>query len=69
MWNRGFDLDADLNSEILSNIFTPKAPLHDGAVIIRRDRIAAAGCYLPLSENPFISNELGTRAPCWNGDQ
>lgn len=57
----GIRLDADLNSEILSNIFTPKAPLHDGAVIIRRDRIAAAGCYLPLSENPFISNELGTR--------
>lgn len=57
----GIKLDADLNSEILSNIFTPKAPLHDGAVIVRRDRIAAAGCYLPLSENPFISNELGTR--------
>ncbi|MFD1428519.1 diadenylate cyclase [Kroppenstedtia sanguinis] len=57
----GINLDADLNSEILINIFTPKAPLHDGAVIVRQDRIAAAGCYLPLSENPFISNELGTR--------
>ena len=45
----------------MSNIFTPNAPLHDGAVIIRQNRLVAAGCYLPLSDNPFISKELGTR--------
>lgn len=39
----------------------PNAPLHDGAVIVRKDRIAAAGCFLPLTENPNISKQLGTR--------
>jgi len=43
------------------NIFIPKSPLHDGAVIIRGDRIIAASCFLPLSENPNLSKELGTR--------
>ncbi|PTX58927.1 diadenylate cyclase [Melghirimyces profundicolus] len=57
----GIELDAHLGSELLSNIFTPNAPLHDGAVVVRHDRVVAAGCYLPLSENPFISKELGTR--------
>ncbi|SMO87855.1 diadenylate cyclase CdaA [Melghirimyces algeriensis] len=57
----GIELDAKLSSECLTNIFMPKAPLHDGAVIIRHDRLVAASCYLPLSENPFISNDLGTR--------
>src|SRR5699024_6440135 len=57
----GIPIDAQLGSELLSNIFTPNAPLHDGAVIIRQNRLVAAGCYLPLSDNPFISKELGTR--------
>lgn len=57
----GTPLDSVITSELLINIFIPNAPLHDGAVIFQRNRIAAAGCYLPLSENPFISKELGTR--------
>ena len=57
----GTALDAEISSELLINIFIPNAPLHDGAVIFQRNKIAAAGCYLPLSENPFISKELGTR--------
>lgn len=57
----GTALDAGVSSELLKNIFYPKAPLHDGAVIIRRGRIAGAGCVLPLSGNPNISRELGTR--------
>ncbi|BCU80441.1 cyclic di-AMP synthase CdaA [Polycladomyces abyssicola] len=57
----GIELSAAVSSELLINIFLPNTPLHDGAVIIRKDRIMAAGCYLPLSENPFISKELGTR--------
>ena len=57
----GTPLNSDVTSELLINIFIPNAPLHDGAVIFQKNRIAAAGCYLPLSENPFISKELGTR--------
>lgn len=57
----GIPLNSDVTSELLINIFFPNAPLHDGAVIIQRNQIAAAGCYLPLSESPFISKELGTR--------
>lgn len=57
----GIRLESQITSELLINIFIPNTPLHDGAVIIRNDRIMAAGCYLPLSENPFISKELGTR--------
>lgn len=57
----GIRLEAVLSAELLINIFLPNTPLHDGAVIVRKDRIMAAGCYLPLSENPFISKELGTR--------
>ena len=57
----GTQLNSDITSELLINIFIPNAPLHDGAVIVQRNRIAAAGCYLPLSESPFISKELGTR--------
>lgn len=57
----GTPLNSDITSELLINIFIPNAPLHDGAVIVQRNRIAAAGCYLPLSESPFISKELGTR--------
>lgn len=57
----GTSLNSDLSSELLINIFIPNAPLHDGAVIIQSNKIAAAGCYLPLSESPFISKDLGTR--------
>jgi len=57
----GTVLDAYISSELLINIFIPNTPLHDGAVIIRKNQIMAAGCYLPLSENPYISKELGTR--------
>jgi diadenylate cyclase len=57
----GITLDGIVTTELLVNIFVPKAPLHDGAVIIRGNRIVAAGCFLPLTENPNISKELGTR--------
>lgn len=57
----GIKLDSLVSSELLINIFIPNTPLHDGAVIIQDKRVAAAACYLPLSENPFISKELGTR--------
>ena len=57
----GTALDAEVSSELLKNIFWPKAPLHDGAVIIRGGRIVGAGCIMPLSSNPSISRELGTR--------
>lgn len=59
--NSGTALDAEVSSELLKNIFWPKAPLHDGAVIIRAGRIVGAGCIMPLSSNPSISRELGTR--------
>jgi diadenylate cyclase len=54
-------LEAKLSPELIRNIFIPTGPLHDGAVIIRRDQLMAAGCYLPLSESPYINKELGTR--------
>lgn len=57
----GIPLDSHISSELLINIFIPNTPLHDGAVILQDNRIAAAACYLPLSESPFISKELGTR--------
>ncbi|MFB9331157.1 diadenylate cyclase CdaA [Paenibacillus aurantiacus] len=57
----GIQMESRTSSELLINIFIPNTPLHDGAVIIRGNQIMAAGCYLPLSENPFISKELGTR--------
>ncbi len=57
----GTTINADVQSELLKNIFYPKTPLHDGAVIIRNGRIEAAGCILPNSSNPNISKELGTR--------
>ena len=57
----GVQMESRITSELLINIFTPNTPLHDGAVIVRGKQIMAAGCYLPLSENPFISKELGTR--------
>ena len=57
----GITIDGVVSSEFLLNIFIPNTPLHDGAVIIRKDRVAAAGCFLPLSENPNIEKELGSR--------
>lgn len=57
----GIKMNAEVSSELLINIFIPNTPLHDGAVIIQKDKIAAAACYLPLSESAFISKELGTR--------
>jgi diadenylate cyclase len=57
----GVPLDARLSYDLLATIFRPSAPLHDGAVIIQNDRIAAAACFLPLSMNPVLSTQLGTR--------
>ncbi len=57
----GTVVDAAVSAELLKNIFFPKAALHDGAVVIRGERIAAAGCVLPLTQNPDLSRDLGTR--------
>jgi diadenylate cyclase len=57
----GVPMDARLSYDLLVTIFRPSAPLHDGAVIIQHDRIAAAACFLPLSMNPVLSNQMGTR--------
>ncbi|MEW9670209.1 diadenylate cyclase CdaA [Ammoniphilus sp. 3BR4] len=57
----GIEIGGKVSSELLINIFIPNTPLHDGALIVRKDMVMAAGCYLPLSENPMINKELGTR--------
>lgn len=57
----GIMLDASISSQLLINIFEKNTPLHDGAVIIRNNRITSATCYLPLSDNSNLSKELGTR--------
>ena len=57
----GIELDCKISSQVLVNIFEHNTPLHDGAVIIRGNRITSATCYLPLSDNMQISKELGTR--------
>lgn len=57
----GTTINSDVTAELLKNIFYPKAPLHDGAVVIRDGRIAAAGCVLPLTSNTNLSPDLGTR--------
>lgn len=57
----GIKIEGVVTAELLINIFMPRSPLHDGAVIIRGNVIAAAGCFLPLTENPNLSKELGTR--------
>ena len=54
-------IDARVTEQLLRNLFFPKASLHDGAVIIRSGRVAAAGCVMPLSENTHLSSDLGTR--------
>ena len=57
----GVRLDAELSYDLIVAIFNPAAPLHDGAIIVRADRIASASCFLPLSLNPMLSKDLGTR--------
>jgi len=57
----GVPLDARLSYDLLATIFRPSAPLHDGAVIVQKERVAAAACFLPLSMNPVLSTQLGTR--------
>lgn len=57
----GIPLDAEMTYDLLVTIFQPGSPLHDGAVIIQENRIAAAACFLPLTVNPRVSRELGTR--------
>jgi TIGR00159 family protein len=57
----GTDLNADVSRELLINIFIPNTPLHDGAVVIRRNYIKAAACFLPLTENKNLNKDLGTR--------
>lgn len=59
--NTGTQLESSISSELLINLFVPDTPLHDGAVIIRDNRIKAAACFLPLTDNPNLSKELGTR--------
>jgi diadenylate cyclase len=57
----GIPIDATVTYDLLATIFHPGSPLHDGAVIVQGDRIAAAACFLPLSVNPSVSRDLGTR--------
>lgn len=57
----GTVVNADISPELVVNIFYPKSPLHDGAMVIRDGRLYAAGCFLPLSQNQAISREMGTR--------
>lgn len=57
----GTSLNADISSELLINIFYPNSPLHDGAVVIKDEKILSAACFLPLTQNNSLSKELGTR--------
>ncbi len=57
----GIAVEGLVTAELLINIFFPRSPLHDGAVIIRGNQIAAAGCYLPLTDDPYLNKELGAR--------
>lgn len=57
----GIAVDGLVSAELLINIFFPRSPLHDGAVIVRGNQIVAAGCYLPLTDDPFLNKELGAR--------
>ncbi len=60
IWERGVKIDAELSAELILSIFNPKSPLHDGAVIIKGDRVVAASCFLPLSDR-VLDRRLGTR--------
>ncbi|MDY0211859.1 MAG: diadenylate cyclase CdaA [Desulfuromonadaceae bacterium] len=57
----GVEIDAKVSSDLISAIFLPLSPLHDGALILQNGRLKQAGCFLPLSQNPDISKTLGTR--------
>jgi diadenylate cyclase len=57
----GIPLDAEMTYDLLVTIFQPGSPLHDGAVVIQENRVAAAACFLPLTVNPVVSRDLGTR--------
>ncbi len=57
----GTPLDARVTGELVESVFSPRSPIHDGALVIRKGRIAAAKCILPLSEDPSVSRDLGTR--------
>ena len=57
----GIPIDAVLTYDLIVSVFQLKSPLHDGAVIVREDRVAAAACFLPLTVNPKLSKELGSR--------
>ena len=57
----GIKMDSDVNSYLMESIFFPKSVLHDGAVIVRKDRVVSASCLLPLSQNPELDKRLGTR--------
>src|SRR5262249_26246790 len=57
----GTMLDARVSRELLQAIFHPQSPIHDGAAIVRQGRLAAAGCFLPLTANPAVSKSLGSR--------
>ena len=57
----GIGLDAQLSYDLLATIFRPETPLHDGGIIIQKDKVAAAACFLPLSVNPLLSTQVGSR--------
>lgn len=57
----GTELDSKISALVIESIFHPKAPMHDGAILIRGSKIVSAGCFLPLSKNPVIDKNLGTR--------
>jgi diadenylate cyclase len=57
----GTEIDAKLNRELITSIFLPYSPIHDGAVVVQRGKLTKAGCFLPLTQNPGISKTMGTR--------
>jgi diadenylate cyclase len=57
----GIPIDAEVSYDLLTTIFQPSTPMHDGAVILQEDRVAAAACFLPLTVNPKLDRDLGTR--------
>jgi diadenylate cyclase len=54
-------IDAEVSRELLTAIFLPQSPIHDGAVVVRQGRITAAGCFLPLTSSPHVARSLGSR--------